>query len=376
MSTNRSFESLAGRIALEDLTAHMLKLGWQRASGFGSRRQTFIHPEMEGLDIILPTNSKYLGSEKSIYDTLSALSQIHNITLTELAADIVSDHADSMLIRLEIPDHEFSIPVEDAPRHVKAIRNLILYSASSEIDAKPYYDDIPSGAISLIKNFDFCHTFKGSFGFEISSSMSKSSKTLDLFEPPSERKIIERVARGLSLLGKAVEFNEPGILLNSYDTALNSKMCDAIAEISLDGRMRYDIEIEWASCIAPSEDIATFRTRRIAEPEVEMLHFVSEQLKIVTPKADEISGHVVNLHCVDNPSKDTSRRTISTRTNHDKHGKIEVRMQLGPEFYLKAVSAHSSGLKILAKGQLQRKGGSWTLDAITTLELIGSAADI
>lgn len=376
MSTGRNFESLAGRITLESLTTHMTKLGWHRISGFSSRRQIFIHSEMEGMDIILPTNSKYIGSERSIYDTLSALSQIHNIPLTELAADIVSDHADSMLIRLEIPDHSFSIPIEDAPRHVKAIRNLVLYSASSEIDAKPYYDDIPAGAANLIKSFNFCHTFKGSFGFEVSSSISKPSKTLDLFEPPPERKIIERIARGLSLLGKAVELNEPDILLKSYDTALNSKMCDAIAEISLDGQMRYDIKIEWASCITPSEDIAAFSKRKIAEPEVEMLHFVSEQLKIVAPKADEISGRVVNLHCVDNPSKDTSRRTISARVDHDKYGKIEVRMQLGPDFYLKAVSAHSSGLKILAKGQLQRRGGSWTLDAITTLELIGSVADI
>lgn len=376
MSTDRNIESLIDRITLENLTYHMQKLGWYRVPGFGSRRQIFKLKQMEGMDLILPSSLNYLGAEKSIRDALLTLSQIHSTSLNQLAAEIINDHADSMLIRLQVPGSTSSIPMEDAPRHIKAIRNLILYSACAEIDARPYYDEPPEGAMGLVKQFDFCHTFKGSFGFEISSAIAPPNSTTDLFDAPPQRKIVERVARGLLLLDSAVKLNDPKTLLNSYETAFNSKMCDAIADISLDGKMNYDLQIEWASCITPNEDVIQFSSRRISEPEVEMLRFVSEQLKIVKPKPDEISGHVINLHCVDNPSKDNSRRTVSIKVDHESHGKIEVRMQLGPDFYLRTVEAHSSGLRIFAKGQLQRKGSSWSLDGVTKLELVGSATNI
>lgn len=110
----------------------------------------------------------------------------------------------------------------------------------------------------------------------------------------------------------------------------------------------------------------------ISEPKVSVLCYVSEQLKIVAPRREQICGSVVNLHCAANPAEGKAKRTITLRVEHPLHKTIEVRMTLGPDSYLLAIDAHSSGKKLAATGLLQRKGSSWSLDAIS--ELIIAAA--
>lgn len=374
MTFNRNLEHILGRVRLEDLIAYMQKLGWYRVPSHSTKRQIFRLSKHDKMELILPKSSTLQGASRGIKNTIQTLSQIHEISAEQIAAAIVNEQSDSMLIRLNIPESMNSIPMEDAPRHIKAIRNLVLYSACAEIDPKPYYDEPPAGSLGLVKSFEFCHTFQGSFGFEVSASISTPSITSDLFEPPKQRKIIERIAKGLELLEHAVQVSDPSKLIFAYSTALNSKMCDAIADISLDGKIPYNLDIEWASALTPSDDVKNFKSQKISAPQVEMLRFVSEQLKIVKPRTDEILGQVINLHCLENPTKDNSKRTVAVKTTHDVHGKIEVRMNLGPELYIRAVDAHSSGLRVLAKGKLQRKGSSWTLDSVNKLDLVGSTS--
>ena len=103
----------------------------------------------------------------------------------------------------------------------------------------------------------------------------------------------------------------------------------------------------------------------VREEHVSVLKYVSERLKIVEPKADRIFGQVVNLHCVADPIRGNAKRTIAVKVDHPEHGIIEVKLSLGPEAYLLAIDAHSTGTKIFASGQLQRKGNTWTLESVS-----------
>jgi len=57
--------------------------------------------------------------------------------------------------------------------------------------------------------------------------------------------------------------------------------------------------------------------------------------------------------------------------NHEKHGSIEVKMDLkeNSNYYLLAIEAHTNGKYLSARGQLQRKGNVWSIEAITSLEI-------
>jgi len=371
---------LLGRIRLFDIRSYLEQKGWQNVTTRNDRWNIFqLEEGGESIELILPSQERFIDVQERIVQTILSLSQIEERTTDEICSAIVGTNVDSLFIRLQIPSNKSSIPVEEASQHVNAIKDLIRFSACSEINAKPYYEKALSASNKIIKDFEFCHTFEGSFGFEVSSPVIKpqDAGTDDLStsmpqqlaaQTPKSRLVIERLARGLILLDEAVKNDDPDVLTQSYKTAFNSKMCDAITEISINGKVVFNLGIKWASLMPPTEDVRSFSERVINEPQINMLKHVSEQLKIVRPYPDYINGLVVNLHCIGNPTEDL-KRTITLKVKHENHGSIDVKMDLGANEYLLAIDAHTDGKYLSATGQLQRKGGMWLLNAITSLKI-------
>jgi len=52
-------------------------------------------------------------------------------------------------------------------------------------------------------------------------------------------------------------------------------MCDAITDISINGKITFNIGIEWASSILPAKDVRSFNEQIIGDPQISMLKFVS-----------------------------------------------------------------------------------------------------
>lgn len=371
MTRSRNIANLLARTSLYDVRTYLEQSGWSRVSIQNPKWTIFrLGSEQHPVEIVLPAQEHYSDISSRVSEAINAISQIEGKTPEEVCTRIIGTNSDSLLIRLQIPNNRASIPVNDAPRHVKAIRNLVLYSACAEVDAKPHYETPLQGAESIIESFNFCHTFQGSFGFEVSSTIAKPLQVDDLFTPPKTRLVIERLARGMQILDAAIEQEQPELLISAYESALNSRMCDALTEISLDGTINFNFGVEWASCVPPAEDVRAFHDVSIGERQISMLKFVSEQLKIVPPSPDVVQGPVINLHCVSNPVEDASRRTVALKVKHENYGSIEVRLMLGQEDYLLAISAHTKGKQLSAKGQLQRKGSVWTIEAISSITVV------
>lgn len=372
MNRFRDQSTLLDRISLYDLRSYLERSGWRRTTAQNNKWQIFRlqNDSPNPLELVLPSDERFTDARARIVQAVSTIGQIEERLASEVSADIVGVNTDSLLIRLRVSNEAASIPVADASRHVKAMRNLLLYSACSELDAKPHYEQPLPNANNLLSGFEFCHTFRGSFGFEVANVITKPKQVDDLFDPPIRRKMVERIARGLLLLDDAISREEPNLLIEAYESALNARMCDAMADIGLDGSVTFDFGIDWASSVTPSEDVALFRERFIGESQVNMLRYVSEQMKIVKPSPDRVVGHVVNLHCATNPGDGHARRTVAIRVEHALHGAIEVTMSLGPEFYLLSIDAHSKGKQLVAIGQLQRKGNTWSLEAISSVDVL------
>ena len=358
------------RISLFDLQNYLYRKGWKRFEAGGDKWQIFRldagsnHP----LELVLPVSESFVDFKTRIQQSIEALSQIEDKPVSEIFAALIVENADSVKLRLQVPDSVNSLPIENASKHIKAIKNLFLYSGCSEIKNIPHFEQPLLAAQEFLENFEFCHTFRGSFGFEITSTIIKEQEDRDLFELPVNRRIIERIARGLVALDRAVHSDDPDILIASYGSALNARMCDALTQIGIGGELSFGVEIDWASILKPSDDVVTFRSLMVGEAQVSMLKYASEKLKIIEPAEQVISGRVVNLHCVANPSNGHARRTVAIKVDHSDYGQIEVRLALGPDSYLRALKAHSEGKELVASGQLQRKGNTWSLDAITSIQ--------
>lgn len=363
------------RVALADLKLYLEQSGWRRLPSQESRWITYelTTDGAHGVELLLPAEDGYLDAADRIQDALAAISQIEDRDQVSVARDLLSVNADSIAFRLEVANNSDSIPIADAARHVKAIRNLLQFGYCSELEPRRHFEEPIPAAVGMLQNFSFCHTFRGSFGFEVTNAIARTQKTGDLFSPPTQRKVVERIARGAVLLESAVAAEDPKILIGAYQTALNARMCDALSEIGLDGQIRFDLDFTWARVLDPAQDVKNASTFRIAEPQVQILRFASEQLKIVEPRADRIVGQVVNLHCVTDPADGSARRTIALKVSHAEFGNVEVKLALGPEAYLVAIEAHSKGQKLIATGQLQRKGSTWSLEAVTVVDVAAGA---
>jgi hypothetical protein len=371
MRRSINIANLIARISLYDFRSYLERSGWSRLSIKNSKWTIFrLESEQQSVEIILPAQEKYSDVFSRISEAINSIGQIENKTAEQVCASIIATNSDSLLIRLEIPNTHVSIPINDAPRHIKAIRNLVLYSACSEVEARPYYETPIPGAETIIEDFNFCHTFQGSFGFEVSSTIAKPLQVDDLFTPPKTRLVIERLARGMQILDEAIKREQPELLISSFKSALNARMCDAITEISLDGAINFNFGVEWASCMPPAKDVRAFHDTLIGDRQVSMLKFVSDQLKIVPPSPDIVQGPVINIHCASNPIENASRRTVALKVKHENYGTIEVKLTLGQDDYLVAISAHTRGKQLSAKGQLQRKGSVWTVEAINSIAIV------
>jgi hypothetical protein len=193
---------------------------------------------------------------------------------------------------------------------------------------------------------------------------------MDMFNSPTRRRVMERIARGLSVLDDAVRTDSPELIVRSFNTAFNARMCDALADISGDAQLPFEVGIDWATMFRPSDDVRELKPRRIGEVQVSMLRFAAERLKAVEPHARVLLGHVVNLHCTQNPADGSAKRTIAIKVIDEILGTKEVKMSLGPQFYALAIDAHSKGLPVRATGQLQRRGSTWSMEAVSNFEAL------
>lgn len=367
-----NLENLLARVNLYDFRTYLEVNGWRRLPVKNSKWTIYKLGSSDfPIEVILPTQDRYSDVGLRVAEAVNIVGQIEGRSPQEICQQIIGTNSDSLLVRLNIPSSSASIPISDAPKHVKAIRNMVLYSACSEVDEKPYYEIPLPSAEELISEFNFCHTFQGSFGFEVSAALARPSQIDDLFEPPKTRRIVERLARGLKLLNEAVETEQPEILISSYGSAFNARVCDAITDISIDGKVKFNLGVEWANSIVPAEDVKEFHDVSIGEQQISMLRFVSEQLKVVAPRPDVVIGPVINLHCVSNPVENGSRRIVALKVRHELHGVIEVKLNLGADDYLLAIAAHTNAKKLSATGQLQRKGSVWSIEAITSVSIVG-----
>lgn len=362
-------ENAGANISLVDLREYLRSNGWISLSTKSNRWEIFRHirGRGEGIELILPTSEAKSDAKQRISSAISALAQLEERSTQDVCFEIAASNTDSLAFTLFVGDTDAdSIPLDSASRDVKAMRDLLLYGACSELEALPHFEQPLPAARGLLQGFRFCHTFKGSFGFEVASRVAAENMTLDLFDAPIRRRIVERVARGLLALQRAVEHETPEFLVDTFSAGLNARMCDSLIALAGEDYTPYEVVVHWGRVVQPAKDVSQIATVVIEEGSFEMLSAASKALKRVEPYLQTLRGLVVNLHCVRNPLEGGARRTIEVKILHPERGTLLVRMSLDPQLYSVAIDAHANGLQVEASGSLQRDGNTWTLDPITS----------
>lgn len=362
------------KITLSNIKSYLNSLGWVENRDLQLLKAvSFKSPsDISGrsLEVRIPKNESYLDFYQSISATVNLLSAMYEKEANTIIEEISSCFTDILNTRvIDTGLFSNSLSLEEALREIGGIKSLLLYSASSEVKAKRHFDQPLSKGNKFIEGCRFGHTFKGSFGFTVEIPLQKINEEKDLFSLPFERRVCERIARGLKLLNSSLTSDDPGILINGYDVAFNSRMCDALINISNQTNKEVEIGFNWSKQVALSEDIRDFSSLRLTERHYEIASYASEKLKEVEPEKSVIKGRVVDLHCSSDPKNESVRRSIVLKHKDSSGELLDVKLFLSPAYYKKVCNAHSQGLEVSINGTLSRNKSGWFMDKVESVQV-------
>lgn len=353
-------------INLKNLNSYLISKNWTTQNNiYLNKNIVFKSPKNENgeqIEINVPKSESYSDYLSRVCDIVNLLSHLNNASPLNIIKSITSCFTDIFKTRiLDTGEIASSLPLNEAYKEISGIRQLFLYGAASEVRPARHFEVPLSRGITLIETCRFGHTFHGSFGFTVEIPIITSNDDRDLFNVPFERKVNERIARGLILLEKSVLDSNADLLIENFPSAFNSRMCEAILSISNHSSKSIEIGFDWAEQIVLPSDIREFKNITLNKSHFDIISYTSEKLKEVPPEEKTISGYIINLHCQNTPSDDQTKKSILIKYINEYSESIEVRVSLTSNLYKKACDAHINGKVVSLRGTLVKTGNTWDL---------------
>ncbi len=364
--------SILQSISIQNITSYLNQKGWISDTGQTLEKlYVFKGPIADSGEVIelrVPKSSAYVDFYDRIADAVNLLSIVEGVSPEQIILDIKSCYLDTINIRvLETGSFSDSLAIEDAYKNITGLRNLIIYAASSENTPSKHFDHPNSAGQRHSRHCRFGHTYRGSFGFTVESPlMQNQNENHDILTAPFERRVVERVAKGLEITNRASRDSNPDLLVESYESAFNSRMCEALLQFS---NTSVEMSIDWFDGISLSEEIEREKKYVLDRDDFEVLQYAANKLKEVEPVEKTIVGNIINLHCVKNPDEGQNNRSIVVKFTEDNKS-IDVKATLNSTNYVDACLAHAEGKIISISGHLQRTGSQWEITNISRFEFL------
>ncbi len=369
---------LLNNFKTENLIEYLTLTGWNHIKEDNPRWLVYEGPDDalgDPLEVVLPKNQN--ASDTNIYvasavNLLSAISeQDPEITVKKISLY----DTDVLDIRNLETGRRDTISLKLAAQQVQEIKYLIAYSARSEYDPQPNYKRYDLASVKkMLDHYQFGHTRQGSFIFTIESKIIReptyytqlrfSSEEDDAIDieprPPLERRIMERVVRGLQMTKQATVEQNLEILINAYPYGFNARMCDAIAKMTLNWSDTIEYDVIWSPKIKPPSDIQEIESISLDSTNYQYLKEASLALRNVKPRKVTIRGMVKGLDSEGNPlgDEDTQRSVIIKWTDRPHGGRpVNVHVVLDKTAYALAHKAHIEWISVYVTGDIQEASG-------------------
>lgn len=353
--------SLLKSITLKNITTYLNRQSWERDTNSTLEKlDVFKGPVGDSgqpLEIRVPKRNDFVDYYERIADAVNLFSLIQNVSADQVISDIKSCFLDALSVRvIETGEYKDSLSIEEAYKDIASLRNLIMYAACSERQPAKHFDTPSTAGKKHSASCRFGHTFRGSFGFTIESPlMTEDSTDFDFIDSPFERKVIERIARGLAITKVASKTNNHNLLVESYKKAFNSKMCEALLQFS---NSEIELSFTWSNEVPLSKDIVRGKTYFLNKNDFDVLNYAASKLKEIDAIETIVMGKVIKLHCTTSPEEEKNNRSIIVKHVH-KAKTIEVKAVLNKVDYIDACAAHAEGKEVSISGELQRKTSQW-----------------
>ena len=211
----------ARTIPLTTLRRFLTVNGWRQIADIKFGMDVYkLRVEGVEVEIVLPQQTTGGDTLRRITEALRTLSQIGDHDVATVAALIRTVAID--VLRSTVPDalvRNEAIHLDVAESFVRSIKHLLSASATTELSPEPFFGRIKKEAKDFADECRFGHTFRGSFGFTIETPvLPNKSPTLEIVEqtPPFERRVMQRIARGLKTVQTAMTEQDSGSIANHF----------------------------------------------------------------------------------------------------------------------------------------------------------------
>ncbi len=328
------------------------------------------------LEIILPT----VGDESSLARSLASAVNTLSVVLDRPPATVIRiiQLADRDLFETRLVDAQAAhgtISLERAVKVIAELRDLFSYAACAEEDPRASFAKATGIGAKHVKGCRFGHTFSGSFGFTVESPITvraapqfPGAARADLPMPaaPFERRVMERIMRGIALAKEAVASGSPDPLIEKFKEGFNANLCETLTEL-LQTVDEADTEftVGWSPEWAAPANIPT--GVRLEGKAAKYLESAGRYLRSPEQSAEiTITGLVIALRSKSAPADAEDGQTpryVTVEAADGSGAERTVRVALEPDIYRAACDAHRDGRQVAVTGKLEKEGKFWVLMA-------------
>ena len=377
MDTLPSSALLRG-LHFENLISYLELTGWKLAETSNDRWLVFEGAsdiEGEPLEIVLPRDSSAPDLKIYLATAVNLLSAVTEDSPENVVRKIRYHDRDVLGVRILETDDQDSITLRLAAKQVQQLKQLVAYSGSSEREPRPHFNVPLSSGERMIERYRFGHTFPGSFGFTVESPIigkpviaEQPALLPDEVEPlvvlPLERRVMERIVRGLLITRQATTERDVQTLVRGYESGFNANMCETIVRMSRDKTLPLEYTVLWSPKLGPSDDIEKPGTVRLNEVSYQYLEDAARELRELEPEYVTIRGPITDLSSKGDPlgASDIPRSVAIVWTNRPERKRpVKVFVSLERDDYATAIDAHRDWQTVEITGVIQRVGYLWRL---------------
>jgi hypothetical protein len=374
----------SSQISLQRLHAFLQSRNWSRVDHPNIRICVFHGQDINGHEsrLVLPASMDLVDSEPLLESALCEMALNFGESIKTLVSKMMLRGFDALKARsFRIVGHDDSLPLDVASDWIYKMRQLAASSAYTEQDPRPYFEKTGSAGSGFASHCRFGHTFTGSFGVTIESPVQENPVIPSLGDRvglPFERRVFQRIARGLQILGQAIAEDNIENLANSYAVGLNANMCRCLSEAfeAVEGR-RIEYVFEWSSLVPPDKDVDQLSPFVFDGRAYEFSLATALQLEQNEEQGEEtIEGKIYQLKSRSGGGRSGDEllpgdQIISMSWQREGRPSATIRVPLSPVDYQRACDAHRDDKLIQITGKPRRNGKFWSLSSAYGFRVLG-----
>ena len=351
--------------------------GWDRAK-FGRddlvkyRSPGSIGGTEERAVILIPSTEEVYDYNKIIDIALRRISTFEGRRYEELL-DQISFISDSIRVQILSPDAQKGmIPIRDGISLYQSLRDLLIFSACSELDpGKKAFPRKLWEAMEIVKPCSIGWGRSGGCAADLHLPLPKRCEVAvdgEVIDPIQRRSIL-RILRGIKDVQEAVALGDPRPIAENSSKGLNSNMCTVLKDL-IDVGTGTDLAISATldpMYAVPGDLAIDLRLSPSAKTHLEAAAAILED---APPEGyAELNGYVTQLRC--DAEKDGGEMVIRMKAlGIEGHEALPIKIVLDKKLYQMAIDAHKGNNKIRVEGMLERAGRGWILNRPKGLEVI------